>query len=394
MHVLVLPSWYPTKARPHAGVYLREQAQALRQAGVRVGVIYPEQQSLRVFSRAALWPLPFRRCFYDEGGLLTLRQHGWNLLWRSPLRWRLRCWSAHQLARRYIARAGRPDLVHAHSARWAAAAAARIQAAWAIPYVVTEHYSGFLCGDISTAERRWARRGFRSARRVVAVSEALRRALTEQRLVQAGRVSMLPDAVDAAFFRLPPAPRPAAPFRFAALGHLTPVKGLDVLLRAFAQAFQGAPGVELIIGGDGPERGALERQAAALGLQRQVQFRGALDRAQVRRLFWDACAFVLPSRHETFGVALAEAMATGLPAVATACGGPEDIVTPETGLLVPPGNVLALAAALRTLRRRSPSNAAAPPFNESAIRAYIVEQFSARAITPRLIALYREACST
>jgi len=58
---------------------------------------------------------------------------------------------------------------------------------------------------------------------------------------------------------------------------------------------------------------------------------------------------VLPSRYETFGVALVEAMATGLPAVATRCGGPEDIVTDQTGQLVPPDDPDALAEALQTM---------------------------------------------
>jgi glycosyltransferase involved in cell wall biosynthesis len=146
--------------------------------------------------------------------------------------------------------------------------------------------------------------------------------------------------------------------------------------------------VRLVVVGDGPERARLERAAQALGLGDRVAFRGALDRAGVRRALWEADAFVLASRRETFGVVLLEAMATGLPVLATRCGGPDALVTPATGVLVAPDDAPGFAAALRGLRQ------AFVEYDPAAVRAYVRRDFGAAAFARRSLVLYRKALST
>jgi len=124
-------------------------------------------------------------------------------------------------------------------------------------------------------------------------------------------------------------------------------KGLDVLLRAFA-LMQGVPlPCKLVLVGDGPLRGSLERLALALGIQHQVEFLGLQGRAQVAKLIQGCEVFVLPSRSEPFGIVLTEAMACKKPVVATTVGGISEIIKDGTnGLLVEPDNPNALAEAL------------------------------------------------
>ena len=124
------------------------------------------------------------------------------------------------------------------------------------------------------------------------------------------------------------------PVRLVTLGRLSREKGHDVLLRAVAGLRDRGSRMTLDLVGDGPERVALEALAAELGLGAIVTFRGQLLDADVARAYAAADAFVLPSRSEGFGVALVEAMATGLPVVATRSGGPEDIVLAGDGVLV------------------------------------------------------------
>jgi glycosyltransferase involved in cell wall biosynthesis len=125
---------------------------------------------------------------------------------------------------------------------------------------------------------------------------------------------------------------------------LEPQKGLPVLLRAAEQL----PDALFVIAGDGPERAALEAQAAALGIAHRVLFLGF--RTDVPELLGACDVFALPSFYEGTSLALLEAMAAGRAIVSSAIGGTDELIDDgETGLLVPAGDAGALATALRRL---------------------------------------------
>ncbi len=135
-------------------------------------------------------------------------------------------------------------------------------------------------------------------------------------------------------------------FTLAVAGRLTRQKALGDALEAVARV----PDVELAVAGDGPERGPLERRAGELGLTERVRFLGACPREEVLRVFRAADAALLTSAWENLPHSLLEALAVGTPAIATAVGGvPEVVRDGENGLLVPAGDVDALAAAIRRL---------------------------------------------
>jgi glycosyltransferase involved in cell wall biosynthesis len=152
--------------------------------------------------------------------------------------------------------------------------------------------------------------------------------------------------VDTDFFSPPTTPPDSTGFTILSIGWLVHRKRMDILLRAFAQSFVGRDHIRLEIGGSGPELAALRELASRLGIAGQVSFLGALGRDDVRYHMRRANLFVLPSSYETFGVVLIEAMATGLPVVATSSGGPKEIVNEKVGRLVLPDNVSELANAM------------------------------------------------
>ena len=153
-----------------------------------------------------------------------------------------------------------------------------------------------------------------------------------------------------------PVPAPSPSFRrsraadplFVYAGRLNVAKGVDVLLRAFAQVVAARPAARLAIVGDGPVRAELEALSRELRIAASVEFRGAVAPSEVERAFADAWALVAPSRWaEPFGSVAAEAVVRGVPVVATGGGGfAETVDLGVTGLLVPPGDASALAAAL------------------------------------------------
>jgi glycosyltransferase involved in cell wall biosynthesis len=133
----------------------------------------------------------------------------------------------------------------------------------------------------------------------------------------------------------------------ACVAHLHEHKAQDVLLRAFKELGDCHSGLELDLVVDGPFRGELEALASELGIRERVKFRGRVSRETALEYMGGARAVCLPSRRETFGLVVAEAMLLGVPVVATTAGGIPEIVRDEIdGLLVPPDDPQKLGEAL------------------------------------------------
>jgi glycosyltransferase involved in cell wall biosynthesis len=167
-------------------------------------------------------------------------------------------------------------------------------------------------------------------------------------LVAPARVHVVPNAAETLPVGTAPAWLPASPF-IAGMGRLTPQKGFDMLIRAFATFSERRPDWRLVILGEGEERAALELLAGGLGLQGRVLLPGAI--ASPGSVLTSASFFVLSSRYEGFPNALLEAMALGLPCVATDCdSGPREVVSDGVdGLLVRVNDSEALATAMASL---------------------------------------------
>jgi glycosyltransferase involved in cell wall biosynthesis len=168
-------------------------------------------------------------------------------------------------------------------------------------------------------------------------------------------------------------------------GRLVPVKAHAVLIDAFANVVEQVPEARLIIVGEGPEREALERAIAERRLQGVVLLTG--HRSDVGCVLRACDVFCLPSHSEGLSISLLEAMASGLPVVATAVGSTPDVVTPETGLLVPPANPAALAKALVSLLTQPERRAAM----SDAAKARVRDHYSISRTATQYLALYQSA---
>ena len=199
--------------------------------------------------------------------------------------------------------------------------------------------------DKSAGQITLQRQAYRFAHAVVANSGAASRQL-ESEGVPSARISVIPNGVSLDRFAPRLAPRPVS--TVLTVANLRTEKAHEILLAAAAALAPTYRALHFKIVGDGPRMNELRALAATLGIADRVSFLG--HREDVPALLADADAFVLPSRSEAFPNGAIEAMAAGLPVVASAVGGLLDLIEPgRTGLLVPPDDPRALADAIASL---------------------------------------------
>lgn len=378
-HILIVPSWYPENPGHINGTFFREQAIALHKAGYKVGVLRPEVRSIKDIK--AIFNKPYGIVAENDFGVNTYRFHALNITPRMPnlsqKRWvRL----GEKLFLEYVNKHGMPDIVHVHSLIPGGFLAEKIKVKYHIPYVVTEHSSSFSRKLVSPKIIKELAPVVDASSANLAVSNAFKELLTD--IFKGGGWSYLPNIVSENFITSRLTPKEDSAFNFINVCYLTKNKNLDLLIRAFSKAFKGNYSVKLKIGGDGEEKENLVELVRALSVEEQVVFLGQLTREQVKEEISSADAFVLSSKYETFGVVLIEALALGKPVIATKCGGPESIVTPQVGYLVENNSEEELSKAMLDLI------ASKNKFNPEKIRAYCLNNFSEKAVVEKLGKVY------
>jgi glycosyltransferase involved in cell wall biosynthesis len=281
-----------------------------------------------------------------------------------PLRDALDLPSALHLAR--IARENRVDIIHAHVARDYTLAAFATRRARSARLVITRH----VLFPLSSAHRF----ALSNVSRVIAVSDAVARSLRARKIFDDDRVRVVANGIDVRRFERARTEheqtRPEfertrdesgrdstrRPLRVGIVGELSVVKSQEDFLRAAALISERfGEAVEFVIVGDDASRGGeyrarIERLIAELQLSKRIKLVGRLGEDEVPRLLASLDLFVSASRSEAFGMAMVEAMACGVPVVATATEGAREIVEDgTTGSLVPVGDVRALALAVGSL---------------------------------------------
>lgn len=253
------------------------------------------------------------------------------------------------------------DLIWGMMASWGGFAALRFMEHSGLPYVLTEQSGD---SDAFIARRTWFwrwryRQIYTRADRVTAISKFL-----VQRVERFGarNVVLVPNGVDVAHFGRPAGEAARHKLRarmqltngpfVITVSRLVEKNGMDDLITAIGLLRQRQVSVNLLVVGSGPLEAALRAQAVRLGLEKTVHFIGFVEHAQLSILLQFSQVFARPSRSEGFGLAFVEAMAAGVPVVATAVGGiPDFIRDGENGLLCRPNDPSHVADAIGRLLR-------------------------------------------
>ncbi len=374
MRVLITGRGYDNPAEHSLGIFEWDQARALRDAGHDVCFAALDTRSVRarrpwgvrafVLDGIPVWysALPAGRAFGRVS--LALEDKAAALLWER------------------IDRDGwRPEVVHSHfGASLLPGAKER-----GVPRVYTEHDSGTNLACPPPEELARERETYALADRLLCVSRPLQSSIRRNTGAEA---EVVPNIVDTACFSRPvPPASEGGGFRFAAVGSLIKRKGFDLLLDAMGALRQKGLCPKLTIIGQGEEEPALRERAGALGVSPQIEFMGFRPRNEIAEIFHGSDAFVLPSRRETFGVVYVEAMAAGLPVIASCCGGPEDFITENNGILIPVEDTEALSDAMEHMMLHRAD------FDSERIAAEVREKYSPEKVAAQLTAVYEEVLS-
>ncbi|MGD0173452.1 MAG: glycosyltransferase family 4 protein [Anaerolineales bacterium] len=242
-------------------------------------------------------------------------------------------------------------LVHTHDTRGGLIGRLAARAA-GVPVVHTVHTPSFFLPQNPAAigwyrlAERWLDR--LASDKVIFVSRTIRQMYLDGRLVQPGKACLVPNGLEPEWFGSATLEnRTGGEIRFLYVGRLAREKGMDNLAAAFDIVAARIPDAQLYVVGDGPAREEILRTAQRGGWAARLALPGRISREEARNLMGASDVFVLPSWFESFPYTLLEAMACGLPCIATDVGGNRDLVEPErNGCLVPKENPAELASAM------------------------------------------------
>ncbi len=378
--VMILASWYPSPMWPNLGGFIKKQAEALARSGFIVDVLYPNLYSPKRILKQKKLLLGFRR--ETHGKVLCYSLYGLKTHIRVIDRLLLLL-MGKMLFKKYARANPLPDIVHLH-VFIAGEIAMWIKETYGVPFVVTEHFTGFARNIISPAELKLAKKVYQNSSLNLAVSEPFQGVLLEKTGIS---FQILPNMIDTNFFQPPATKLQKESFTYINIADLVAKKNQSLLLEAFALLYQNNRNLRLLFVGDGQDRKLLEKKAEHLKLSDAVTFTGRLSKEGVLSCLQTSSCLVLPSQFETFGIVVIEALACGLPVVATPSGGPEWIFSlkgfpHEAGILAEP-TVESLVKSMKRMLEVIPQ--------KNILHDWVEQNFSEHVVIAHLTNIYQSS---
>lgn len=327
LKILFLPAWYTSKKNPVEGIFIKEHARAVSLFN-EIIVIYNEGADRCLKNK---WEVISDKL---EEGIRTIRvKHRKSFIPKTT--YFLYLLSIKKVFDKLLKEGWRPDIIHAHVYS-AGVPAIILGKKYKIPVIITEHFTGFPRKILNKIEILKARFAMNKADIILPVSKSLMAAIKSYGIKN--NFEVVPNVVNTEIFYPIKNKINNKKKKILTVALLHPKKGIFYLLKAISKLKKIRKDFTLDIIGDGPERKKYENLSKKLGLEKFVRFHGLKTKVEIADFMRNSDFFVLPSLFETFGVVFIEAMACGLPIVATNVGGIPEIVKKECGILVPPAN--------------------------------------------------------
>lgn len=371
MNILIIARGYPSKKFYLNGIFEFDQAKALAKSGHKVVYAAIDMRSMRRWRK---WGF---ESFVKDGVLIESINVPCGRLPNNILQ-KVKEISLNKLYEKIVDKHGEPDIIHAHFLGMGYATV-KVLRDKKIPIFLTEHLSSMNQKIIPIDIRKLGEFTYPKVDKLITVSNLLAESIRRNFGVEA---ITIPNIVDASSFNFVNNIKKDKSFIFISTGALIKRKGMDVLINAFGEAFNNISDVKLYVFGEGPERENLEALINKLNLTKQVFLMGLVGRKVIADKMQVSDCFVLASQLETFGVVYIEAMAAGLPVIATRCGGPEEFITKDNGVLTTVNSREELSLALKYMFEN------ANKYSREKISVEAKKLFSPESIADKLLKIY------
>lgn len=365
-YILFLPRWYPNDEDPQLGVFIQKQAKAVAQFHPVVVLYVQKKDQLEE---------DYKLIENKTDNLLELTiqfKTGKNKV--SNLK-RFR----NAQKRGFAHLEGYPSICHVHVPVRSSFLAQSLKKKKQIPFVITEHWSGFLNGKFEKKGTlyKWMYQSVaKKARQMIVVSEVLQKAFIENDLpkpvIVPNIIDTLPGDIEKENIVL-------------TVGDLVDsTKNISGIINAFSKwKSEAKSDFQLYIIGGGKDEEKLKKIAADSSFSGEIKFLGRLENKSVLSWMQKAKIYVCNSNFETFGVTVGEAITAGCPVICSQCQGPEQFINKNTGLLIPKNDENALKESLDQIAR------SLEQYNPTEMTQIIEEKYSSEAVGKQLMDIYR-----
>jgi len=364
-HILVLPEWYPNETDPQLGIFIEKHVRVIAD-DFKLTVIY-------VYGNSSQQEPYVVKEEYTSFRLIRVSYKSSRFRLSNLIRYR----RAFKLA---LQKTEQPDLIHLQVV--GKNAIMRREFFPRIPFVITEHWSGYLRGEKKLlAPEPIVRKAFREAQKISAVSPFLASALAQKFALQ--QIHLLPNLIERDESAVV---KNENEFVFLSVADLDDrIKNISGVLRALEKINTTKKIIYRIVG-DGKDKSVLMQLANQLQFPEniKIEFTGRLSNPDALKEIHRAQVLILNSRMETFGMVVAEAIFAGVPVICTKCGGPEMFVDKSNGILIQQDHPEELIRAIEKICEDSTS------FSPSEMADAISKRFGKATVREALLELYGE----
>jgi|LakMenEpi03Aug12_release.lakeMendotaPanAssembly.Ray.scaffolds.fasta_scaffold34117_3 glycosyltransferase involved in cell wall biosynthesis len=393
MNVFLIPTWYPNSNNKLAGIFTYEQVLILANADQNSNFIvslwgqeeegYLNRRLINNLKKVAWYLFAPKNKILIQQNYFEIFNPLLNWTPRLPFGGISRTINVNkknlEIALKHF---NKIDIIHAHVSYPAGFIAYKLSKMYNIPYVITEHMGPFPFKNLTINGKpiHEIYTAVNNSNCTISVSPSLSEKMASFGLL---KPCVIPNLVDEDLF-YPDYESKNTKFKFLTVSKISYDKGIDLLLKAISCWKPDPNKIEFIIVGNGDQIDNFKKLSIELNISNLVKWVGTYDRINLPILFRSVDAFVLFSRFESFGIVYAEALASGIPIIATPCGGPEFFINSRNGILTNSFDINDLSNSLKQMYENYII------YNKRDIRNFFYNNFSKKVVAEKILDTYNK----